>query len=477
MNEQRFLAADKALLIAPAGFGKTHFISQAVSTLNSKQLILTHTHAGVASIKQKLSENGVSKDLYQVETISSFAQRFTLAYYTGDDTPDQLAKNYFPFVIEKATELFSRGLIAKVVTNTYAGLFVDEYQDCTESQHNFINKLSNLIPTRLLGDHLQGIFDFTEEPLVNLQCPEQMAGFIDTVETLDQTPWRWSNAGRDDLGSVMISIREKLEAKQPIDLTDFPAIESVICDENDLLNWQSSYGKRIKALWNEKNLLVIHPRSDSPNFRLAVTRAYLNAFHLIEAIDDSDFYDLARQLDTARHENFIEVVQNVMRRIANKSELSNWIRDGRAVKKRVEKLKDWERGRYETLFSERAHFEESPSINSLRRFIVAVRNLPNIKCYRGEIFGSLIHSMTDASDEGISIEEAMVNNRNKIRRVGRKISGRCIGTTLLTKGLEFDTVAILNAQTFNCPKHFYVAISRASRRLIVFSNSSVLNPY
>ena len=71
----------------------------------------------------------------------------------------------------------------------------------------------------------------------------------------------------------------------------------------------------------------------------------------------------------------------------------------------------------------------------------------------------------------------MNNKRNMTRRIGRKISGRCIGTTLLTKGLEFDTVAILNAHKFDCPKHLYVAMTRASKRLIIFTDKPNLNPY
>lgn len=477
MDELKFLSAGKALLFAPAGFGKTHFISSAVKQLNSKQLILTHTHAGVASIKQKLSSNGVAKELYQVETISSFAQRFTLAYYVGNDIPEQLRKDYFPFVIGKATELFDRALVAKVITNTYTGLFVDEYQDCTNSQHSFVCKLSELLPTRLLGDHLQGIFDFNGESLVNLQCPEQMAGFVETMETLDQTPWRWQNAGRNDLGEAIMSIRKKLEAKEPIDLSAFPAIENIICEESDLTNGQSLYGKKIKELSSEENMLLIHPRSDSPNFRLAVTKTYLNAFYMIEAIDDSDFYTLARQLDTATADNYIDVVEKVLRKVVNRSELPNWFSNGRLVRKKVEKLAIWERERYDNLLSASSGYNAIPSIESLSRFVSAVRRLPQIKCYRGEFYTSMLQAMSEAYIESITIEEAMINNRNRIRRLGRRVIGRCIGTTLLTKGLEFDTVGILNAHTFTCPKHFYVAISRASKRLVIFSNSKVLDPY
>ena len=67
--------------------------------------------------------------------------------------------------------------------------------------------------------------------------------------------------------------------------------------------------------------------------------------------------------------------------------------------------------------------------------------------------------------------EAMTHLKNSIRHMGRKIDGRCIGTTLLTKGLEFDTVIIYEAQKFMDAKNFYVAISRARKRLVFITSN------
>jgi DNA helicase-2/ATP-dependent DNA helicase PcrA len=64
-----------------------------------------------------------------------------------------------------------------------------------------------------------------------------------------------------------------------------------------------------------------------------------------------------------------------------------------------------------------------------------------------------------------------------MRKVGRKMYGKYVGTTLLTKGLEFDTVIILEAEKFPDPKNLYVAISRCSKRLIVLAQNSKLSPY
>ena len=60
MNYKAFVDGKKTLLIAPAGYGKTHTIVQCLNYASGKQLILTHTHAGVASIKEKVKKENIA---------------------------------------------------------------------------------------------------------------------------------------------------------------------------------------------------------------------------------------------------------------------------------------------------------------------------------------------------------------------------------------------------------------------------------
>lgn len=70
--------------------------------------------------------------------------------------------------------------------------------------------------------------------------------------------------------------------------------------------------------------------------------------------------------------------------------------------------------------------------------------------------------------------ERMKTYKNKIRIVGRKVKGKCIGNTWLTKGLEFDDVIILDAHKYKDCNNFYVAVSRACKNLYIFSETSTL---
>lgn len=110
-------------------------------------------------------------------------------------------------------------------------------------------------------------------------------------------------------------------------------------------------------------------------------------------------------------------------------------------------------------------------LNLVSKALKLIKELPQNKCYRTELFFDLINAIESAHLNNQSVFESMKKIRDSKRHIGKKIKGKCIGTTLLTKGLEFDTVILLNAQRFTCPKNFYVAVTRASKRLIIFSDT------
>lgn len=76
-----------------------------------------------------------------------------------------------------------------------------------------------------------------------------------------------------------------------------------------------------------------------------------------------------------------------------------------------------------------------------------------------------------ASNDKVLPSQAMIQLRNFYRSKGRNIPHRAIGTTLLTKGLEFDNVIVLNPEAMD-EKHFYVAITRARKRLFIYQEEN-----
>ncbi len=256
---KNFIFKEKSLLIAPAGYGKTHTIVECLKYTKGRQLILTHTHAGVASIKEKIKKAGISIEKFRVETIDSFAQKYVQAFYCGNEIPEQDEENYFNFIIQKATEIIKLKPVKKIIKISYSGLFVDEYQDCTISQHQFIITLADILPLHILGDPLQSIFGF-KESVVNWT---KDLNFINknSIYCLNE-PWRWKNTN-PQLGEALKKIRELLKNDKDIDLKEFQSSIEVIKikKENNIYKPKTEYNKNIWSILRntQGDLLLIYP--------------------------------------------------------------------------------------------------------------------------------------------------------------------------------------------------------------------------
>lgn len=472
LDIERFLSHEKTMLIAPAGYGKTHTIAASMEILKikGKHLILTHTHAGIGSIKEKLKKENIPSKQFHVETISGFAQRYVLSFYNGTDIPELNDKNYFSFILKKAFYYFTLKPVQKILLRSYSSLFVDEYQDCTSTQHEFILLISALFPTRFLGDPLQGIFQFNPlDPLVNMDDELQMKDFITNKYVLKQ-PQRWLRGNNESLGENLKHIRAELILGNPIHLNNYSAIESHYHHEDDLNIPTSLYYKKLSDSIKGDSLLIIHPNTTSIYPRISLIKKFNNRFLLLESIDDKDFYKLASKFDNVSQGGHSLVVKEVCLAIFNKTELNKWFND-KGIKS---KTSEAEKALIKPLKNLLEEINLSPSFKKLGSALSEVSKLPMLKCYRKEIFSCLCKALQYADNEKTTVANAMVDIRNSIRRYGKTTNVKCIGTTLLTKGLEFDTVIVLNAHQFNCPKHLYVALTRACKKLIVFSNNSTL---
>ena len=501
MDYQAFVDTEKSLLVAPAGYGKTYTIVECLKYTTGKQLVLTHTHAGIAAIKEKIKKNPkIKSSQYCIETISSFAQKYVKAFYVGDDMPSQvLSKDYHKFVIEQSIHIFGTSPVQNILKTSYSGLFVDEYQDCNIHQHNMIVAISSALPVHILGDYLQGIFDF-EGGEVLVDFDNDFNGF-ERFETLE-TPYRWYQKGNNRLlGDYLKTIRELLETSQEVVLEANNDIGLHVLEVGpiDIRNGGSDYRKWLNRLIENKDndpdfdsLLIIVPEykemDDKGNLIPKGTisaRANLrkqidfgNRLTLLEAIDDKSFYSIAKAADVLidsviRAIKPIKKCKEFLAKIFNKTDINNWFNNEGLINKADinDKKKSKEFQTHITIFIEK------PSIALLINILKSSRNDLKCKYKRGEILYSLLKALEQAYLCNTTVSEAMIVQRNRIRRSGRKVKGKCLGTTLLTKGLEFDTVAILDAHKFNSRKHLYVAITRACKKLIIFTENITLSPY
>ena len=459
-----FLACHKALLIAPAGYGKTHFIADTIKHCNGKILILTHTHAGVASLRQKLNKAQVPTDQYNLETISSFAQKYVHSYIKPDQIPALEEQNvYFKFIVQHAVHIFEKPIIQDMITRTYSGVFVDEYQDCTKSQHAMILSITRNITLRVLGDPLQGIFDFNqkEDPLVDFD--EDLNGFEKFYLT---TPWRWCETN-PLLGNDLKYIRDCLETNATIDWSRISTINVTIANPGNLQQERSKYIYRVLNKVKEENLLIISEHSSARGVRLALVKQMGGLFQLVEAIDGKEFYSNAKILDSLNRGNFYSVFRDLCIDLFTKTAVNNWLGENRIKNKRNEVDK-------KKLLPLVTIFETADDHNLYLKMHDAIdlfRNFPQIRVIQHEQLYNLMSALQLASNDKVLPSQAMIQLRNFYRSKGRNIPHRAIGTTLLTKGLEFDNVIVLNPEAMD-EKHFYVAITRACKRLFIYQEEN-----
>ena len=182
-DESRALAnSQRGIVIGPAGHGKTYLLAEAVSCSVGRQLVLTHTHGGVRAIRGHLERQGVPSAKYLVVTIDGFALRYACAFPTLSRWNVECPTNDDWKSLREATHLvFRTKAIRRVLSLTYAGAFVDEYQDCSIAQHRLILDLNEIMPVRIVGDPMQAIFALLDRGEY-CEWPEIVSHFTSVAE-------------------------------------------------------------------------------------------------------------------------------------------------------------------------------------------------------------------------------------------------------------------------------------------------------
>jgi DNA helicase-2/ATP-dependent DNA helicase PcrA len=477
MDYSGFVNGTKKMLIAPAGYGKTYTIVECLKHTTGKQLILTHTHAGVAAIKEKIKTADIESKKYHIETICGFAQKYVHAFYTNDDMPSQESQEYFPFVIEKACDLFCIIQVKKVLEATYSGLFVDEYQDCSKKQHEMIMALSSVLPTRILGDPMQGIFNFNGD-IIDLNSD------IEDFEISSlETPHRWYNNGSNALGDALKNIRDSLNNGEEVNLSNYgaiPGLEIHRVAARDIWVPRSNYRVKINQHLNDsESILLLVPNAYSKSNinsrkRLKAQIDYTKSLALIEAIDQEDLYIISTNADGILHapQSITQIKDYILLKLFNKGDIDQWFNSTGLKNKRTPDEKE-KSDKLKKMFDD---FISNPIPSTMLSILKTLKDDFKFKYGREELIQGVIKALETAAHDNISVYEGMKQHRNIVRRVGRKVTGKCLGTTLLTKGLEFDTVIVLDAHEFDCPKHLYVALTRCCKKLIIFTENLILSP-
>jgi hypothetical protein len=453
----------KGYVIAPAGYGKTHLIALAVRASSGRQLILTHTFAGVNSIKTKITALGVPASKYQVDTIASWSLRLCLAYpkTSGWKTENPTSKHWNK-LYECCSGLLVRNFIRHVVAATYAGVYVDEYQDCSDLQHLLVCALAEFLPSRILGDPMQAIFDFDEGKPVDWDASVYPSfGCLGQLET----PWRWEKAGNPKLGAWLKEARKKIEQGQKIDLFGErpPSVVCVCTDPEYLASKQ--YSSLCGLLDHNESVIALHGGDQqSKNKTHLLARTMAGRFSSIEEVEGKALHSFLKKFGAAKtaQAGFLLALEFAKKCFTGVGDALT------AGTKRGEVAKQSKGTKYPLVLHAANAYLDKPTSSHLKAFFLALKSNAETSAYRRDLlyrFLSVLKMHIDG--EGATLSEAANIYQREMRHTGRPISHRkLIGTTLLVKGLEYDHAVILNADALNA-KDLYVAMTRGSKSLTI----------
>jgi hypothetical protein len=203
-------------VVAAAGCGKTEQIVKATSGSAERRLILTHTHAGVDALRKRLNENNVPSARYTIDTIAGWCLRYAASYPARSELTviEPRDDQDWTAVYQSTLKLFASGAVTRVLRISYCGVFVDEYQDCGDLQHQVVAALVAILPVSVFGDPLQAIFDFKGQAPVDWQA--SVFPKFPLVRTLTE-PHRWLKYGNLALANWLKIVRPALETGRPID--------------------------------------------------------------------------------------------------------------------------------------------------------------------------------------------------------------------------------------------------------------------
>ena len=345
--------------------------------------------------------------------------------------------------------LLTHSFVRNGIRNSYAGAIVDEYQDCTQSMHKLIVGLSDVVPCRALGDPLQGIFDFNER-LVKWE--EVRSSFGRDLGTLN-TPYRWINAGNRALGHFVLGSRTDFEANRepsyvgtPIEIRRVPVARL----GPELVGITAQKGGRV---------CVIGPKN-RPLAASIETALVRRGFSVLEANDLPSLRPLIEALISGDLGAVCQKAAQFVKRAyggVSADEITfamQVLRAGEARPRRADRKR-----LYQKCASLAPGDRLLAVIEHCSRLGGACRKrTESIDALRG-----ILETVSETGDDVLALYADEVRRR-KFR--SRSKATRCIGSTLLVKGLEFDHSVIVRPAdwktTWGNYRDLYVALTRGA---------------
>jgi DNA helicase-2/ATP-dependent DNA helicase PcrA len=370
----------------------------------------------------------------------------------------------YPAIRAAAAHLLKAEHVSDILAASYARLIVDEYQDCSVRQHAMVAYASKTLPTCVLGDPMQAIFDFGSDGLANWN--KQVCRDFPQAAALE-TPWRWINANSEPLGRWLLEVRTRLLRGEPIDLRRAP--QAVTWVE---LNGQDDHHRqllaaRVRSRTEGGGVLIIGD-STSPASQRHFASQTPGAI-TVEAVDLKDLVSFAKSFDiTAPNalDQLAQFAQSVMTNVGAAD-----------IVQRVQSLsRGTARKTPSDVERSALAFSRVPSHALAVDLLVEIGKEPAVRAHRPAVLRACIKALGLCGGlDDLSFHDAAIRMREHNRLNGRPLPRRAVGSTLLLKGLEAEVAVVLNANELNA-RNLYVAMTRGSTSLTICSRTAVLQP-
>jgi DNA helicase-2/ATP-dependent DNA helicase PcrA len=398
----------------------------------------------------------VASDRYHIDTIAGWAWGWVRRYPISAGYEGSLTVADWNAIYACMTSLLQMPYVQYGILNSYAGVIVDEYQDCTLPMHRLIIGLKRLLPCRVLGDELQGVFAFNE-PLIN--WADVQREFVNNLGPLE-VPYRWKQDGCDEkLGEWMLLKRSAFKQEREPDYSGSPVRKQTV-----------QYADAGKALSN-----------------------LINALHGSVCVIGSKTHRLPKGLETilvrrgfcVLEQNELVVLRDVVEALADGTqaqkeeavvkfffEVYGGIspKDRAFVTKILTGAKQRPQGGDRRRICDRHMQGISPELLIDLLGYVAQKGVA--LCKLRESARALrailkIHIETGAELTSLYADEIAR------RKYGNHRDGHfCIGSTLLVKGLEFDHAVVIRPRNWQknwgSYRDLYVALTRGSKSVSLF---------
>ncbi|MBA8907492.1 UvrD-helicase domain-containing protein [Aminobacter ciceronei] len=461
-------------VIAAAGCGKTEQIVNATLVSAGRRLILTHTHAGVDALRWRMDKKLVPKSRYRIETIAGWCLRYAASFpaRSGIHIAAPRTDADWQSIYDATVKLLDAGTVTNVLRASYGGLFVDEYQDCTQSQHKVIDALAQILPTCVFGDPMQAIFSFGGQVPVSWDA-DVFPSFPKI--TVLQKPHRWLREGNKELADWLSVVRFKLEAGESVDLEQRPA-----CVDWQALPADAAYHRpkivgSCKALLGpaaNDGIIVIADAKNAGSRSGLAKMLGASGFTNIEPVECKTLAAAVRNIGKSSGEQRLEFVMGFISDCMTGAEETPYLK---AVVSHRQGGKLGQK-KFGDLIATGIATVKNEDLASVLALMEGFRDRPATTLYRREMYHAMASGLRLAiNSPGKSLSDAIWDVQNRIRHAGRIIPKRSIGSTLLVKGLQFDRAVIVANDAMN-GKDWYVALTRASKGVTILSTAPKIHP-